>query len=644
MAEQVKAAVTSADGELPSALVQRDDGVYFRADATPAACQAAVNQVFLGNGYFSGLDYAVFIRVLYDAGVALPDQWKGKPLVRFADNILPFHAQRRELYKSVRIVNGEAEYYFEPVFFMVPDMPPTPARLNFDEFVADMWVKGIRFGIDAPAVKATISSGRVTRLIAARRLNATPGRDAAIVEVAQNIHRSNAPREMANGRFDLHTFQNRFPQMPPNVRLLRKVPSVPGIRGYELSGIVLEPPQPRDIDLVAMAGPGTAVEEVNGVQFLVSTTEGFLSIDGSKRISIGPKIVSREGVSARTTGNLQLTGEYEEFGEVQEQRSVDGGNITIHGDVFGNINSRGGTISLRRNLMGGTAANADGDIEVKGVASAAVVQTRRGTVTLGRAESCVITGSKVVIGEASNCDIMADEVEIKVAEGCAVAARRIVVGSAAPRRQIEMLLFPLVPDTSKYDRTIAELQEKAARHGAAAARIKGEIDAITDAPDVRNYLTLATRVRKQEVVLTPEQLALFQKMAVQVGPALRTVGKLSLGVKEAQAEQAKVLEQAAQVRQRQREVAGQGVCRVALVAGETVVRAMEYNPDHGAPYDHPPKDIKARLRAAAPRTAPLFSGSAGSVDWSSAHPADSPAGGTEDGAAGHAAAGAAAPR
>jgi uncharacterized protein len=613
--EHVKAIVTPTAGELPSSLVQRDDGVYFRSDATAAACQAAVNQIFLANGYFSGLDYAVFIRVLYDAGAELPEPLKGQPLLRFADAIVPFHAQRRELYKSVRIINGEAEYYFEPVFFTVPDMPPSPARLNFDEFVADMWVKGIRFGIDAPAVKATIAAGRVTRLIAARRLNATPGRDAAVVEVAQNIHRNNAPRETANGRFDLHTFQNRFPQMPPNVRLLRKVPRVPGIRGYELSGIVLEPPQPRDIDLAAMAGPGTAVEEVNGVQFLVSTTEGFLSIDGSKRLSIGPKIISREGVSVRTTGNLQLTGEYEEFGEVQEQRSVEGGNITIHGDVFGNINSRGGTISLRRNLMAGAAVNADGDIEVKGVASAAVVQTKKGTVTLGRAESCVITGTKVVIGEASNCEIMADEVEIKVATGCAVAARRIAIGSAGPRRQIEMLLFPLVPDTSKYDKNIVELEEKAARHGAVAARVKGEIDAITNEPDVRNYLTLATRVRKQEVMLTPEQLALFQKMAAQVGPALRTVGKLSLGVKEALAEQAKVQELVAQVRQRKQEVAGQGVCRVAVVTGETVVRTMEYNPDHGAAYDLPARDIKAKLRAAAPRTPPVFAGSAGTIDW-----------------------------
>lgn len=620
----VDKAAEAAATALPNGVSLRQDGVYLDVSLPPSQLAAAISQIFATGACMAGIDYPVFIRALFQVGPPLPSGLPGDTHVRIASALQKIDPRRQALYRGLKMGRGLAEYVFEPLFFEeqeLPDgtiIPETPVKLDFDEFVADMWVKGIRFGIDAPAVKATIAGGRVTRLIAARRLNATPGRDAAILEVAQNIHRSNAPREMANGRFDLHTFQNRFPQMPANMRLLRKVPPVPGIRGYELSGIALEPPQPRDIDLAAMAGPGTAVEEVNGVQFLVSTAEGFLSIDGSKRISIGPKIVSREGVSVRTTGNLQLTGEYEEFGEVQEQRSVDGGSITIHGDVFGNINSRGGTISLRRNLMGGVATNADGDIEVKGVASNALVQTRKGVVTLRRAESCVITGTRVVIGEASNCEIMADEVEIKVAEGCAVAARRMAIGSAGPRKQIEMLLFPLVPDTSKYDKSIAELEEKGARHAAVAARVKSEIDAITNAPDVRNYLTLATRVRKQEVVLTPEQLVLFQKMAVQVGPALRTVGKLSLGVKEAQAEQAKVQELVEQVRRRKQELAGQGLCKVAMVAGETVVRTMEYNPDHGAPYDRTAREVKALLRSSAPRTAAIFSGGAGTVDWTSA--------------------------
>jgi len=604
-----------ADGGLPSAIVKRANGVYFDAKASALACQAAVNQVFLGSAFFTGLDYPIFIRALYHCGPELPDAMKEAPLLRFADGVEPFPAPRRELYKSVKIINGEAEYYFEPVFFEVPDMPPQPARLKFDEFVADMWVKGIRFGIDAPAVKEAVASGRVSRITVARRLGATPGRDAHIVEVSPDIHRSNAPKELADGRFDWNTFQNRFPQVKPNVRLLRKVPSTAGVRGFELSGIVIEPPLPKDIELTGVAGPGTVIENHAEGEFLVSATEGFISVDSGKRISIGPKIVSREGVSTRTTGNLQLTGEYEEFGEVQEQRVVEGGNITIHGDVFGNINSRGGNIVLSRNLVGGTATNAEGNISVKGVASGAVLQTKKGEVVLARAESCVISGSRVIIGEASNCEIIAGEVVIKTAEGCAIAARKLEIVSTAPRRQTEMLLYPLVPDTSKYDKKIAELTAEVTQCERDVQQRKAEIDAITGQQEVRNYLTLATRVRKQEVTLTPEQEPLFHKMAAQVGPSLRQVAKLSLNLKAAQAQLQQAQEQVDLVQRQKTTVVRGSRCSVAAVMGETLVRTMSFNPDLGVPYDRAPKEIKAKLRTSTAGLTTVFSGASGTVEW-----------------------------
>jgi len=607
------AAAPRLDDDLPMAIVKRADGVYFKVAASAAACQGAVNQVFLASAIFTGLDYAAFLKSLYNIGAEPPGE---QPLRRFADSIAPFVAARRELYKSVKIINGEAEYYFEPTYFHVDDLPPQPAKLSFDEFVADMWVKGIRFGIDAPVVRATIAAARPARLVVARRLNAMPGRDATIVEVSRDIHRSNAPRETADGRLDWHTFQNRFPQVKANVKLLRKVPRAAGTRGFELSGIVLEPPAPHDIELSSVAGAGTVIENLPDGEYLVSTVDGFLNVDpGSKRISIGPKIVSREGVSARTTGNLQLNGEYEEFGEVQEQRVVDGGDITIHGDVYGNINSRGGNIVLSRNLMGGSAINVGGGIHVKGVASGAVLQTKVGEVVLARAENCVISGTRVVIGEASNCDIIADEVVIKVAEGCAIAARKIEIASAGPRKQAEMLIFALVPDTSKYDKRIAELELEMARHEAAAQGHKQEIDSITNQQEVRSYLTLATRVRKREVVLTADQEPLFHKMAAAVGPSLKAVAKLSVSWKAAQAQQEQSREQIEVVRRQKMAVIGKPRCTVETVTGETLVRTMIFNPGAGPVYDRAPKEIKAKLHATTSGLAPIFADSSGSVEW-----------------------------
>ncbi|MFS2003601.1 flagellar assembly protein A [Duganella sp. CT11-25] len=606
----------TAEGDLPAAIVKRADGIYFEADASAVSCLSAVSQIFLSSAYFAGLDYAVFTKMLYNCGPDLPESQRGKPLLRFADSIEPFHAPRRGLYKTVKVINGEAEYYFEPVFFEIPDLPPQPARLNFDEFVSDMWVKGIRFGIDAPAVRDVIATGRLARIIVARRLNATPGRDAAIVEVSQDIHRSNAPRELSDGKLDLQAFQNRFPQVQPHVKLLRKVPRTPGVRGFELSGLVLEPPVPKDIELTSVAGEGTVIENLRGGEFLVSAVEGFLSVDpGSKRLSIGPKIISREGVSARTTGNLQLTGEYEEFGDVQEQRSVDGGNITIHGDVFGNITSRGGDIVLSRNLMGGSATNADGGIRVQGVASGAVLQTKKGEVALARAESCIISGTRVVIGEASNCEIMAEEVVIKVAEGCAIAARRIEIVHAGPRKNNEMLLYTLVPDTSKFDKKIAELQPKVTQAQREAQLRKEEMDEITGQTEVRNYLTLATRVRKREVMLTPEQEPLFHKMAAAVGPSLRAVAKISLAMKAAQVQQEQAQEEVTKVQRQKTAVMRGSRCSVQLLTGDVLLRTMSFVPDGPPAYDRPAKEVKAKVRTAAAGMAKLFFGHVGPIDW-----------------------------
>lgn len=616
MSDDATALEQIADGELPSAIVKRADGVYFETGASAVSCLSAVSQIFLSSAYFSNLDYAVFTKLLYNCGPDLPENVVNKPLIRFASSIEPFYPQRRGLYKSVKIINGEAEYYFEPVFFEVPDMPSQPARLNFDEFVSDMWVKGIRFGIDAPVVRDVIVTGRVARVIVARRLNATPGRDATIVEVSQDIHRSNAPREKSDGKLDLQAFQNRFPQVRPNVKLLRKVPRTAGVRGFELSGIVLEPPVSRDIELSSVAGEGTVIENLRDGEFLVSAVEGFLSVDpGTKRISIGPKIISREGVSARTTGNLLLTGEYEEFGDVQEQRSVDGGNITIHGDVFGIINSRGGDIVLSRNLMGGTCTNVDGGIRVQGVASGAVLQTKRGEVTLARAESCIISGTRVVIGEASNCEIMAEEVIIKVAEGCAIAARKIEITSAGPRKQHEMLLYTLVPDTSKFDKKIAELQPRVQQAEREANLRKAEIDAITGQTEVRNYLTLATRVRKREVTLTPEQEPLFQKMAAAVGPSLKAVAKISLAMKAAQVQQEQAQEEVNQVQRQKTSVMRGSRCVVHMLTGDVLLRTMAFVPEGAAAHDRPAKEVKAKVRTTAAGMTTIFSGSTGPIEW-----------------------------
>jgi len=604
-------------GGLPHGLLQRDEGVCLDLSLAPAQLRAAVDQLFQSGQLLAGLDYALFLLTLFHAPAprAAP---KSDALLRIAARVAPFPPQRRALYKQVKICGDSAEFYFEALSADADGQ--VPARREFDELVADLWCKGVRYGIDGAAVRAILGSGKAERITVARALPPQPGRDARLVEVSQGIHRDDAPRERSDGRLDLLSFKNRFPQVKKRARLLRLLPGAPGSPGYDLDGTLLLPPAPLELDPAAMAGAGTAVECFSDGDYVVATQHGYVNVDAHGKLSIENKIVSREGVSSRTTGNLKLRAAYEEYGEVQEQRQLDGSDITIHGDVYGHLHSHGGLILLHRNLVGGTAFNEHGDVRVEGVASGSVLQALSGEVHVKRAESCVIAGTRVVIEHASNCEIIADEVVIELAEGCAVAARTIRIGSAGPRKQVEMLLFPLVPDLSALDQQIAESLARAAHHQQLQHKRQQEIDAIAQLPEVRNYLTLAGQLRRGELQLPPAQQLQYDKLAARIAPVLKEVARLRVEVKQSEILHAQMLALVAQVRQQRQATAGQSRCSLGLVDGETAVRAMVVPPGPAKVYDRPPKEIKALLRSATPATQSVFADSTGSLDWTYAPP------------------------
>jgi hypothetical protein len=606
---------------LAHGIVKRPDGVFADPSVLSTTLAAAIDGIFSNNSYFSGLDYAVLIKAIYNHGPDLARSKTGEAMIRFADDIVPFDPMRRQLYKAVKLNDGRAEYYFEPVVMTDPadpDGPGVPARLNADEFIADMWNKGIRFGIDVAALRAAIDSAKAERAIVARRLDPLPGIDAHIIEVSSDLHRSDAPRQLANGKLDLMAFQNRFPQIQKGVKLLKKVPRKDGEVGFELTGLAIEPPLPKDIELGPMAGPGTVIESGAEGEFLVSLQAGFLNVDSkTSKLSVDDKIVSRDGVSSRTTGNLQLTGDYEEFGEVQEKRVIEGEGITIHADVFGNIVSRGGTILLNSNMVGGSAHNARGDIRVKGVASGSVLQTSLGEVVIHRAESCIISGTKVTIEQAANCEIMADEVVIVQAEGCSIAARKVSIESAGPRKQSEMQIFAMEPDSARIDEAIAAMTQKADGFGELVQKRKAELETMTSQPDVRKYVMLASKIRKNELTLTAEQLPQFQKMATAVGPALKVIAKMSLDVKCAETEQQAALLVVGQLAQQRSDCAGTCEVNIQTLSGDTQLRSMKFNPDGSVLYDLPSKEIKARLRSNSEHGDLILSESSGAIAWRS---------------------------
>lgn len=601
-------------------IAKRDDGVYADPSVLGTTLVAAIDNVYRAGNYFTGIDYPVLMKALFGHGPELPQGPDGTTLVRFAADIQTFDPARRALYRAVKIGRGYAEYYFEPVWLPDPADPDAPGfqtRLDLDEFIADVWIKGIRFGLDLPAIRAALESTRADRVTVARQLEPRPGEDAHIVEVSDDLHRSDAPLELGNGRLDLNSFQNRFPQIQAGVRLLKKVPATAGAMGFEMSGAALPPEPGRDVDLPAYAGTGTKVERTPEGEFLVSSAAGFLMVDAkTSRISVEDKVVSHDGVSAKTTGNLSLTGDYEEFGEVQEKRVIEADSITVHGDVFGSLVSRGGTVDVRANLVGGSARNARGDIHVRGVASASVLCAEDGRIVVERAENCVIAGTRVEVNHAVNCEIVGDEVVVNMAEGCALAGRRVTVECTVPRKQSEMLVAVLREEGQQIDEVIAAVTQRVAQFATLAAQLKAAQDALTGKPDVRRYLMLATRVRKGEISLTPEQARQFQKMAQDVGPALKAIGDVSAKIKAAEAEQQAGTHMLANLQAQRGDAASISSVAIASVQGETQVRILAYSPAGGQPWRWLPREIRTRLRG--PQAGELlFMGGAGSVAWSS---------------------------
>lgn len=613
---------------MPEGVVARPDGVFLDLRRLAPELVGAVDALFRSGYVLRGLDYPVLARALYDVGPELAPN--AELLARIADRVEPFPALRKTLYRNVKVRDGEAEYFVEPIYLPaeeLPDgtlLPERQAELDFDEFVADMWLKNVRFGIQVAEVRAALAAPKGERVVAARDLEPTPAQDAQVVEVASELHRSDAPRQRADGTVDLTSFQNRFPQIKQGMRMLQKLPGKAGAPGRTIGGQPMPALQPGDVDLQRLAGEGTLIARDAEGEFLVAAREGFLDVDPkSGKVALSDKIISRDGVSGRTTGNLELMGAFEEFGDVQELRDVNGCDITVHGDVFGNIHSSGGTIVLGRNLVGGKAINAKGDITVLGVASGAIIQTASGTVTIkGRAESCVISAPRVVIAEASNCEVFADEVEIELAVGCAVAGRSVKVESAGPRKSSEMFVYVVVKDVAGHEAELEALQKQSAKQEAEIALWRAEHDRLNGLAEVRSYLTLAEKLRKGEIQLTPAQVPQLKKVAAAVAPQVKAIGQLLQSIRTTEDALAGARARRDELEALKRDAAARSSVRVMLVDGEVLVRTLPLGDATAGNFMAQSKDYKAMLRGPRLDSLTIFTGTSGSVSWHGAAPVE----------------------
>lgn len=623
---------------LPAFVQSRPDGLYVDLLGLETAHIFAqfAERVFAAGARFVELDYELFLNLVFlweveDVENVLIDcKRKGRmPQLRIARDIVAFPPARRELYRGLKVDGGSksAEYLFEQISIEREEEDPTlpggkrwyseRAYLDFDEFIAALWEKGVRYGIDAKAVREAIARDQAERIGIAAVKAPVAGKDASVDEQTDLLRRDDTPRLLPNGRMDLRHYRNRFPQVNEGTRLFKKVPRVPGRSGWDVQGRELDPPVVNDFDIETMAGPGTRVVRESSGEYVVAAQNGFLDIDAkSGQISVIDKIVSREGVSMRTTGDLSLAGDdYEEHGEVQEKRVVEGHNMTFFADVYGNILSGGGVVTIKRSVASGAVHSPGGTITVEGSASRALLEARNGTIVVERAESCVIVGASVRIGRAVSCDIIGEEVIVEESEGCIVAARNAIVQKAAPRREEPTTVIVLLPDLTPFDD-----QRKALEAGRADAlkkieKLNAALQEVTQLSEMKTYVAMVPRINSKEVVLNAAQKAQWATLVARVAPHLRKVAAINAEIKGLNEYAAGVDEELTAVDQARKDAAVGIGCGIAAAAGET--RAYAMRPAFGeTPLENlTPKGLHKRLREMVGGARTLFAGGSGSFDW-----------------------------
>ena len=624
---------------LPAFIQARDGGIH----VNPAAISAKddfsrfVDRLIVAGQRLSGLKYPLFQR--------LANEWPlpaGAAVERLATAIVPFEPARRAIYKGVKVTAGGemAEYFFEPVLMEVVERVPSygpiredgtaevvgwgerrdmvPTELDADEFVFDLWTKGVRYGIQIDRVRQIIAKKETGRFEIAQMLKPEEGSDAGIKEVFADLRRDNSPKRLASGRLDLRQFSNRFPQIGQGVAIFKKIPRTFGKPGLTVAGKIVDPSgKPSDFELLSLSGPGTKVEKRPDGEYIVATMDGFLALDSqTNQVSVAEKVINTDGVSLRTTGDLSLSGdEFETHGDVQERRVVEGKNMAFHGDVYGHIVSRGGNIQIDGNIVKGKAASPGGRIDVRGRASQADLRAVGGAIEVQFAEGCTIVADRVRIERAYSCDIVAEQVEATYLEGCAVAAETIHIETSHNRRDAETAVSLLIPDFAEYrarEKALAEELDKIRQNQAA---LSGQIAQLRDQPELTKFIALDMKLKKGEIKLNDQQSEQVHKAAQRFMPMIQKIRQLAGELEKIKGQVTQKEAELAEIVRRRDEAAAAVACGIDHVTGETVVRTLPLLPHEPVLSDLQLTTIQARLRNQGPNQTRLYAGSQGSFEW-----------------------------
>ena len=177
-----------------------------------------------------------------------------------------------------------------------------------------------------------------------------------------------------------------------------------------------------------------------------------------------------------------------------------------------------------------------------------------------------------------------------------------------------MLVWLLRPDCARVDAAMAQVRERMDQFVQLAAQRRSAMEALTGQPEMRKYLLIAPRLRKGELLLTPEQEPQFRRLAASVAPALKELGRLSQEAKTLDGERQSGMALLKRFEAQRFERVGAAGVAIGMLAGEVQVLALPYEPDFGCVWDMTARDVKLRLRDTKGAEV-LHAGSEGAWSW-----------------------------
>ena len=234
-----------------------------------------------------------------------------------------------------------------------------------EDLIREIKSQGIQYGIDWQACARLAETPVEGTWTIARGQPALPGKDATVQllfttrdKVPVNFNEE-APSINFRERF-------QFTSVEPGMVLARKQPVIKGQPGRGVTGEIILPPEPREIELVATQG---AVLSANGLE-VVAARAGRPAARKTKDrviIEVIPALIHAGNVSL-ASGNITFSGDVIIAGQVEEGMAIAaggnvyvgdtisramvqaGGSIEVAGNVFVSVLAAGGTMAFQQGL------------------------------------------------------------------------------------------------------------------------------------------------------------------------------------------------------------------------------------------------------------------------------------------------------